>query len=432
MLSSLRDQITSSFNFNELRNLCFDLNINYENLPGDTLDDKARELIEYCKRRGQMRSLEKRCQELRPHVSWVTEDIEKISSQETTYSAGVKYGIVQTPNPPKGFDKYRLGNIELPVMNLLGSPKTPFNLSEVIIEHEDLIHYQQPDYPAPLADAKDYLVGTYIKRFKGNWRNNPLPRFSGYRQSAETSENRRGRLTLSFSRTDFFTFLATNRSLDNKIIPVEYALGTTDYQTIREAYVNFPYKLEESFLANTLGAIIVVISRNLYQRPKDQVIIRFRGEKVALYQNCYQVSASGFMSLAHRDSNDLPNPFVTAVVEANEEIADRLQLEPADYRLIGIAVNWKDMDLNAYGYAETGQSTRGLLGDFRRDAYEGTVEAIPFEPKSVLQHIAQNKWEPVSVLTMCATLLAHFPRREVEAIARTLPAKHARDFDEIK
>ncbi len=70
----MREQIISHFNKGELRSLCFDLEIRYENLPGETLDDKARELINYCDRHGILPTLIHRCKELRPNISWLEDD----------------------------------------------------------------------------------------------------------------------------------------------------------------------------------------------------------------------------------------------------------------------------------------------------------------------------------------------------------------------
>ena len=66
----LRDLLVEYFNSSELHNLCFDLNIKHENIAGNTLTDKARELIEYCVRYGRFDALVNRCRELRPHVNW--------------------------------------------------------------------------------------------------------------------------------------------------------------------------------------------------------------------------------------------------------------------------------------------------------------------------------------------------------------------------
>jgi hypothetical protein len=175
-----------------------------------------------------------------------------------------------------------------------------------------------------------------------------------------------------------------------------------------------------------------VISSNLNQQPNDQVLIRLRSKKVALYRNCYQAAASGFVSLAHKDELYQPNPFVTAVEEAREEVADRLELSPSEFKMIGLAVNWEDLDLNIYGYIKTGLAVAELVGEFRRDAYEGWIEGVPFNPKAVLSHLTQNRWEPVSTLAMCAALLANFNRSEVEAEAQRVPAKTWRTFLEAK
>jgi hypothetical protein len=69
-LSFLRDQVKTYFSKSDLRDLCFDLSINYEELEGDSIQDKSRKLVDYCRRHGQVINLIKRCQALRPHVNW--------------------------------------------------------------------------------------------------------------------------------------------------------------------------------------------------------------------------------------------------------------------------------------------------------------------------------------------------------------------------
>jgi hypothetical protein len=81
-----------------------------------------------------------------------------------------------------------------------------------------------------------------------------------------------------------------------------------------------------------------------------------------------------------------------------------------------------------YGYIETGLSIQELLGDFRRDSYEGELYAIPFEPKTVLSHVAKEKWTAQGALAAISVLLAFFPRQNLESVARALPAKAAKDF----
>ena len=67
-LAQLRRNVVEYFNDNELRNLCFDLGINYDALPGSGTDAKARELVALCLRQGKLADLLTQCALERPHV----------------------------------------------------------------------------------------------------------------------------------------------------------------------------------------------------------------------------------------------------------------------------------------------------------------------------------------------------------------------------
>jgi len=58
------------FNISELRSLCFDLGIDYEDLSGENKSDKVRELVAYMDRHGRTSDLLSICKQLRPLVSW--------------------------------------------------------------------------------------------------------------------------------------------------------------------------------------------------------------------------------------------------------------------------------------------------------------------------------------------------------------------------
>jgi len=67
----LYDNIKESFDLNELRDLCFRLNVNYESLSGDNFDEKIRQMIFYLQRRNQISDLVQLGLELRPNVEWI-------------------------------------------------------------------------------------------------------------------------------------------------------------------------------------------------------------------------------------------------------------------------------------------------------------------------------------------------------------------------
>jgi hypothetical protein len=67
--TALRQILTTLFNISELKDVCADLNIDYENLPGESKGDKARELIAYAKRHDCTADLIALVHRLRPHVN---------------------------------------------------------------------------------------------------------------------------------------------------------------------------------------------------------------------------------------------------------------------------------------------------------------------------------------------------------------------------
>lgn len=67
-LVKLRRSISILFNESELRDLCFDLGLDYDDLPGAGKKDKARELVAYYHRRGRISELVRACLRLRPGI----------------------------------------------------------------------------------------------------------------------------------------------------------------------------------------------------------------------------------------------------------------------------------------------------------------------------------------------------------------------------
>lgn len=67
----IRRNMVEAFNLDQLKDICFDLEINHEHLPGHTqLKSFVRELIAYVGRIGRLDELIRICQEERPHLRW--------------------------------------------------------------------------------------------------------------------------------------------------------------------------------------------------------------------------------------------------------------------------------------------------------------------------------------------------------------------------
>jgi hypothetical protein len=67
---SLRQMLIDHFNDSELNDLCFDLGIEYTDLPGEGRADKARELVAHVQRRGRTAELVALCRQFRPDANW--------------------------------------------------------------------------------------------------------------------------------------------------------------------------------------------------------------------------------------------------------------------------------------------------------------------------------------------------------------------------
>ncbi len=71
--NQLRRLIFDLFDEEELRSLCFDLDVNYDGLPGKGTEAKSRELILFMRRRQRLVDLLAACRQARPEVDWPVE-----------------------------------------------------------------------------------------------------------------------------------------------------------------------------------------------------------------------------------------------------------------------------------------------------------------------------------------------------------------------
>lgn len=58
-LTDLRQKLIDRYSLEDLRTLCFDLGVDYENLPGEGKSAKARELVTHLQRKGRISELER-------------------------------------------------------------------------------------------------------------------------------------------------------------------------------------------------------------------------------------------------------------------------------------------------------------------------------------------------------------------------------------
>ena len=97
-LPQLRDLIVAHFNDNELRDLCFDLGVDYESLPGEGKAARARELVAYFQRRNRLAELEAACLRLRPDAFGAPTPADRPSARPAVNQSGGVTINAQTVN----------------------------------------------------------------------------------------------------------------------------------------------------------------------------------------------------------------------------------------------------------------------------------------------------------------------------------------------
>ena len=79
-LRTIRGQMVESFSLDELRDLCFELGINWEQLSGDTRDSKTTSLLERLNRQARLPVLLAQIHALRPVVPWALDDLDAVAA----------------------------------------------------------------------------------------------------------------------------------------------------------------------------------------------------------------------------------------------------------------------------------------------------------------------------------------------------------------
>lgn len=69
-LKTIQSLLNKHFDLDGISQLCFELNITYENLAGNTLNAKTRSLVQYAVKNDCLENLIKVCYEMRPKASW--------------------------------------------------------------------------------------------------------------------------------------------------------------------------------------------------------------------------------------------------------------------------------------------------------------------------------------------------------------------------
>ena len=84
--TTLHELLTASFNNEEIRTLCFELGVVYDDLGGEGRSDKIRELVLYMSRLNRLDALVEVAIKQRPSVTWPTVEAGRLTTQPMSYN----------------------------------------------------------------------------------------------------------------------------------------------------------------------------------------------------------------------------------------------------------------------------------------------------------------------------------------------------------
>jgi hypothetical protein len=124
MRHELYDILKSRFNIEEINALCFDLNIDHENLLGTTKEVKARELVSLMERRNALVMLSEIIQKIRPDISpQLDELLQKTGINSLSHDVNSADEDVVAPLPAMGVVETVISPLRLTLEGELGTGK---------------------------------------------------------------------------------------------------------------------------------------------------------------------------------------------------------------------------------------------------------------------------------------------------------------------
>jgi hypothetical protein len=209
-------------------------------------------------------------------------------------------------------------------------------------------------------------------------------------------------LHLWFRPTDYYTFLATNVSLDDDSLREKY-VKDTDWTTTAVPY-----------FSNDFAVYLVIITADEY------TILPKRSDAVGIYKNSFTVSLSeGISRTLDRGTTTLaPDVYRCAIRGIGEEIGIS-DIPVSDVTLLSFGVNTQYVQWAMLGFAKVNKTVEEIV-EFRsrgvRDKWENSeFNIVKFDLKEIVTYVFTHEpWAPGALACLYQTLVHEFGREKVD------------------
>ncbi|HSW96615.1 MAG TPA: hypothetical protein VLF89_02185 [Candidatus Saccharimonadales bacterium] len=207
---------------------------------------------------------------------------------------------------------------------------------------------------------------------------------------------------LWFKPTDYYTFLATNVSLDDEALRKKY-LHSVDWETTAPQY-----------FSNDFALYLMIITSDEY------TILPKRSDAVGIYKNTYTVSLSeGLSRTLDRGTTTLaPDIYRCAIRGIGEEVGIS-DIPVSDITLLSFGVNTKYVQWSMLGFAKVNKTIDEIL-DFRsrgvRDKWENSeFNVVKFDLHEIVRFVFTHEpWAPGALANIYQVLVHEFGREKTD------------------
>ncbi|MCD6477692.1 MAG: NUDIX domain-containing protein [Candidatus Aenigmarchaeota archaeon] len=259
------------------------------------------------------------------------------------------------------------GDLKIPFVVLHEDAKKPYSEDEVETNLSSSI-FEIPD--SIVRNFKEEVVEKKRKEAEEKGKaffDGPMTRLEDY-----TVDDTDHKLYLYLERTSYFTFAATNKSIDKEMVREMMKLRGDSYLNLNDG------------LANPIGVNVGVVSES-----DNVIIITRRSEKLSQYPGLYGIPA-GFMN---------PDKDKTPFDTARREVEEEMGIDVNDLKMIGIGRAGDDRHVEALMSAITDYTTEEIEAAPKSGKWEHVeINYVDFTPKDVMNHLTKTiSEEPAGV-----------------------------------
>jgi hypothetical protein len=310
-------------------------------------------------------------------------------------------------------DDLVIGNLSVPVKVLIGDSHTTFGKTDVAVEYNSR-------WDDNIPQEWRNIMPEVIRRFEENARKSGQVLFDGpgyflrdYTFDVVNPYDEVFRLNLLMGPSSYYRYIGSNKALYQQFLQSGEGLIS-----LAEKYPLSAMDLSELPLSNYLAVNVNLITSD------RQFLVQRRSRRVSNFQGSLASAINASMSRGTKgrtmdeDERGRPDPFITVLREAKEELGINLFVE--DIKFFGLIIELEYYQTLLFGEVYTALSSTEILRKARlaaKDKFEyARLEFYPFTLQGVATRLLDpsSPWVPVSALAVIFSTMHAFGEDELE------------------